>query len=474
MNTDAPQADMSLRVLEIQAKLHRWAGDDPHRRFDDLFNIVADSATLREAWNRVRGNTGARSAGVDRTSVRDIEEGRGAPAFLHEIRSELKAGAYRPMPVRERMIPKPGTNRRRRLGIPTVKDRVVQAALKVVLEPIFESDFRSCSYGFRPNRRAQDAIAEIHLFGSRTYEWVLDADIEACFDTISHSALMDRVRKRVGDKRVLRLVKAFLKSGILTELGNEEATTAGTPQGGILSPLLANIALSALDDAFGEDWERLMGAASKRKYRRRIGKANWRLIRYADDFVIMVAGTQDDAESLRRSVVGVLAPMGLRLSESKTQVVHLDDGFDFLGFRIQRCRKRGTRRYHVYTYPSKKSVDRLKAKIRAVTHNPGTPLGAVLSRANSILAGWCNYFRHGVSKRVFSYLGAFSWRRVVNWLRRKHKGLTWKELRRRFCQDRWNVSWLGITLYEPAKVKVSRYRYRGANIPTPWVHRYTA
>ena len=178
------------------------------------------------------------------------------PGFLDDLRAQLKAGTFRPLPVRERKIPKPGgSGKVRSLGIPTVADRVVQAALKLVLEPIFEADFVPVSYGFRPMRRAHDAIAEIHQFGTHGYRWVLDADIEACFDSIDHTALMDRVRARVKDKRVLALVKAFLKAGVLTELGESKDTHTGTPQGGILSPLLANIALSVLDEHLHGPWQ---------------------------------------------------------------------------------------------------------------------------------------------------------------------------------------------------------------------------
>src|SRR5579859_4917326 len=237
------------RVLEIQAKLHRWARSDPHRRFDDLFNLACDPAFLRVAWYRVRGNRGGRSAGVDGSTAWDIENRVGVEDFLAGLRADLRARSFRPLPVRERMIPKPGTSKRRRLGISTVRDRVVQAALKLVLEPIFEADFLPCSYGFRPNRRAHDAVAEVRYFASRSrdYEWVVEGDIKACFDEISHAALMARVRARVGDKRVLALVKAFLKAGILHEDGTLEDTSAGTPQGSILSPLLSNVALSVLD-----------------------------------------------------------------------------------------------------------------------------------------------------------------------------------------------------------------------------------
>lgn len=209
-------------------------------------------------------------------------------AFLADLRADLKARTFRPLPVRERMIPKTGT-KMRRLGIPTVRDRVVQAALKLVLEPIFEADFHPCSYGFRPKRRAHDAIAEIHFLASRTrdYEVVLEGDIEACFDNIDHVALMGRVHRRVGDKRVLGLIKAFLKAGILSEDATERDTSTGTPQGGILSPLLANVALSVLDDHFAAAWQSF-GNERARKRRRHRGLATYRLVRYADDFVAMV------------------------------------------------------------------------------------------------------------------------------------------------------------------------------------------
>ncbi|MDQ1491629.1 MAG: RNA-directed polymerase, partial [Actinomycetota bacterium] len=260
--------------------------------------------TRRRCWWRssVAGNRGARTPGVDGLTVTEVEEKIGVPGFLNDLRAAVKDGSFRPLPVRERSIPKPGgSGRVRKLGIPTIADRVVQAALKLVLEPIFEADFKPVSYGFRPRRRAQDAIAEIHYFGTHGYRWVLDADIEACFDSIDHTALMDRVRHRVKDKRVLSLVKAFLKAGVLTELGESKETLTGTPQGGILSPLLANIALSALDEHLHGPWEPggEMATEGKRAYRRRKGRPTWRVVRYADDFVVLVHGTEADTAVLR-------------------------------------------------------------------------------------------------------------------------------------------------------------------------------
>jgi RNA-directed DNA polymerase len=224
------------RVLRMQAKLHRWAVADPGRRFDDVFNLVYDPAFLAAAWDRVRTNTGARTAGVDQIAPRSITSAR-AIGMLADLRDEVKSGMFVPDRVRQKSIPKAG-GKIRWLGIPTMADRVVQASLKLVLEPIFEADFQPSSYGFRPRRRAQDAIAEIHYLGSATrdYGWVFEADITACFDEINHRALLGRVQRRISDKKVLGLVKAFLKAGVLTEDGLNRDTRTGTPQGGILTP----------------------------------------------------------------------------------------------------------------------------------------------------------------------------------------------------------------------------------------------
>ena len=277
------------KVREMQAKLYRWAGQDQSRRFGDLFNLVCDPDFLAEAWFRVKANAGARTPGIDKATVAGIENRIGVGVFLDQIRDSLKSGEFRPVEVRQVMIPKGKSGKFRKLGIPTVADRVVQASLKLVLEPIFEADFKPCSYGFRPNRRAQDAIAEIHHFASESinYRWVFETDIKACFDEISHSALMGRLRVRIKDKRICALVRAFLKAGVLTDLGDREETLTGTPQGGILSPLLANIALSALDDHFDRQWQQEMGTRQQRANRRRNGQGNWRLCRYADDLVLM-------------------------------------------------------------------------------------------------------------------------------------------------------------------------------------------
>ena len=470
MNTGAPWPSLQeaeSRVLAMQTKLHRWAAEDGGRRFDDLYNLVSDPAFLVVAWNRVRVNKGARSAGVDRVAPRAIPPGAGA--FLDGLRDDLKARRFAPSRVREKRIPKAG-GKLRQLGIPTAPDRVVQAALKLVLEPIFEADFKPCSYGFRPRRRAQDAIAEIHFLASpnRNYEWVLEADIEACFDEIDQTALIGRLRRRVKDKRILGLVGAFLRAGILSEEGLNRETITGTPQGGILSPLLANIALSVLDEHFAHKWEALGPDWTRAKHRRQGGAVS-RLVRYADDFVVMVAGKRGDAEALRAEVSSVLAPIGLRLSGEKTRVCHIDEGFDFLGWRIQRRALRGQAgKRAVYTYPSKKALNAILDKVRTLTRRERhRTLADLLRRLNPVLRGWCAYFHHGVSSRTFQYLDHYAFWRVVGWIRKRHHGLNWATIRRRYLPH-WEIRDGDNALYRTRKVAIVRYRYRGARIDTPW------
>jgi RNA-directed DNA polymerase len=460
----SPQAAAG-RVLGIQRKLHKWASDDQDRGFSDLHNLVCDPATLMVAWRRVRGNRGSRSAGIDGQTAYEIETRQGVERFLDELREELRAGTFRPLAVKERAIPK-RSGKLRYLGIPTVRDRVVQAALKLVLEPIFEVDFQPCSYGFRPGRRTQDALAEIQHFTFRSYEWIVEGDIEACFDRIDHTALMDRVRQRIKDKRVLALIKAFLKAGVLKQHGDLARSVTGTPQGGILSPLLANIALSALDEHFARAWQ-AMGTVSQRYCARKRGEATYRLVRYADDFVICVAGTRRHAEALVTETAQVLRPLGLTLSLEKTRITHIDEGVDFLGWRIKRDRgRRG--RPGIFLFPSKTALATVKAKIKEITRS-GTnqSLDQLLHRLNPVLRGWCAYFRSGQCSRTFQYLRHYTWRRVTGWLRRKYPKRSWRWLRRHHLPGWWPTGWETV-LYNPAAVSTTRYRYRAARIETPW------
>jgi RNA-directed DNA polymerase len=455
------------RVRKMQTKLHQWATGDRSRRFDDLYNLVYDPAFLVHAWERVSSNAGAQTPGVDKATVWRIRHRTGVEVFLRNIREELKSRTFRPLQVRQVHIPK-GNGKVRKLGIPTVADRVVQAALKAVLEPIFEADFLPVSYGFRPNRRAHDAVAEIHMLASHGYDWVLEADIEACFDSLDHVAVMDRTRSRIKDKRVCALVKAFLKAGVMTQTGGQEQSHTGTPQGGILSPLLANIALTQLDEHFDRQWET---STAQRRRRRRQGIGNWRLVRYADDFVVMIAGTRDHAEALQTEAAAALAPLGLHLSKDKTRVVHIDEGFDFLGMTIVRRHKRGTTKRYVYTVPSRKSIQKIKDTVRQKTNRSTRNMSvkAMILTLDRTTRGWANYHRHGVSKQVFNAVDSHAWQRLANWIRHKHRRITWKEFKRRYTiPGTWIPAHDGARYRGASSVPITRYRYRGYNIPTPW------
>ena len=355
-------------------------------------------------------------------------------------------------------------------------DRVVQAALKLVLEPIFEADFEPVSYGFRPKRRAHDAIAEIHLFGTQGYRWVLDADIEACFDSIDHTALMDRVR-RAGQGQARAGAGQGVPQGRDPHRARRRTRTpiTGTPQGGILSPLLANIALSVLDEhlhaavAAGRDDGHVQqprtdaGAGTCRtggSSATRTTSSSW------------CTAPATDVEALREEIAQVLAPLGLRLSPAKTRIVHMSDGFDFLGFHIQWRRKRGTNKWYVYTFIADRPIRSVKAKIRALTHrtsqqNPRD----VLIRLNQIMRGWANYFKHAVGQAHLQHAWPhFIWWRVSRWLRTRHRW-KWKDVRRWLTtpNGRWRpITADGIELFNLDTVPVTRYRYRGNKIPNPW------
>jgi RNA-directed DNA polymerase len=464
-------ADAKSWVLGIQRKLHRWSKTDSERRFDDLYNLVCDRATLRVAWDRVRSNRGSRTAGLDGWTRWHIEQRVGVQCFLEGIRSQLKARTYCPTPVRERGIPKRG-GKVRYLGIPTIRDRVVQMALKLVLEPIFETGFYPSSYGYRPARRAQDAIAEIvHYINPRSsYEYVVEGDIKACFDNVRHGILMGQLRRRISDRRMLALLRAFLGAGVIKESGRLAATLTGTPQGGIISPLLANVYLSALDRHFERVWKHQTRYIGCTTYYRRRGLATYRLIRYADDFVILVRGSREQAEAVRDEAARVLRDeLEMELSEEKTFVTHVDEGFDFLGHRI---RRRGWRKSKVaFTYPSKRSVESVKYKVKSLTTRSTTHLSlrTLLLQVNSVLRGWATYFRYDASKRTLAYVDYFAWWRVFRWLRKKHPKRTYRYLRTRYCGGRWWINDDGVELFRPAKVTVERYRYRGARILLPWM-----
>ena len=392
-------------------------------------------------------------------------------AVLSDLRRRVRSGRFTPERVRRRRIPKAG-GKVRSLGIPTMADRIVQASLKLVLEPIFEADFHPSSYGFRPRRRAQDAIAEIHELTSRPadYEWVFEADIEACFDEIDHTALMGRVRERVGDKRILALIRGLSEAGVLSEDGaGREDPDRHPARGGIsclrcwpISPYPSRSRRPRCEwDALGPDWERA-------KHRRR-GGAVMKMIRLRGR--LRHPRPRDAAASARalRAEVGrVLAPMGLRLSADKTRLTHIEEGFEFLGWRIQRRKKKGTRgTTRVYTYPSKKSlasiIDRIRILTRRTAHRT---LADLLRRLNPAIRGWCAYFQHGVSKRTFCYVDNFAFRRILGWLYKRHPRLNKHTVNRRFLPG-WRIRDDGIEFFRACRVPVTRYRYRGTRIPSP-------
>lgn len=458
------------RVLDHQRKLHRWARADPDRRFGDVFNLVYDRATLLVAWDRVSGNRGARTAGVDAVTRYHVQERLGVIPFLEELRSSLKDGTFTALPVKQATVPKKN-GKVRYLGIPTLHDRVAQMALKLILEPVFEADFYPSSYGYRPGRRAQDAIAEIHHFTCKpsAYTWVIEGDIKACFDNVDHHVLMELVAERISDRRVLRLVRGFLRAGIVELHGGFAESLTGTPQGGVVSPLLANVYLSVLDRYFARIWNEQMSPHWRRQYRRRMGRPNFRLVRYADDFVVLMHGTREEAEALKTEIAALLASkLRMTLSDEKTHITHIDDGFVFLGFHIQ-AKTWGDGRRVVLTIPSKQNLAVVMHKIKKLTGRGTTSLtlAEVLRTVNPVLRGWAAYFRYGASKRTFAYLGWYAWWRLILWIRRKHPHLTWKQIRRRYYgADRIGAE--GLVLYNPAKMKVERYRFRGAQISTPY------
>ena len=411
-------------VHALQHGLYQAAKQDGGRRFHSLYDKVSRRDVLWRAWISVAANGGA--PGVDGVTISDVTDA-GVPEFLDVLSSQLKAKQYRPRALRRVHIPKPGQpGKQRPLGIPVIADRVVMAAAKIVLEPIFEADFRPVSFGFRPGLSAINALDMVRAEISRGQMWVLDADVSDCFGQIDHDSLMRLVEARVSDRSMLRLIRAWLRVGVL-EHGSVTATVSGTPQGSPISPLLANIALSVLD----EEWERSA---------RRIGS----LIRYADDFVVVCA-TKERAEAARELAASTPARVGLRLHPDKTSIRDIRggcDGFDFLGFHHHMVQsfKQPDRRY-LARWPSDRAMRSIRSRLRDMTdrRHVGLELAVIVKRMNLTLTGWGNYFQWGNSHDKFTHIDSYAHLRLANWMSNKHaqRGRGWA--------SRYNYAWCRST-----------------------------
>jgi group II intron reverse transcriptase/maturase len=396
------------KVRKLQRKLYATAKQQSGRRFHALYNQIHRSDVLWQAWERVRRNRGA--AGVDAMTLEAVRE-YGVERLLNELRHDLKAGKYRPQPVLRRYIPK-GDGKKRPLGIPTVRDRVAQAAAKVVLEPIYEADFTASSYGFRPRRSTTQALESIREIANRGYNHVLDADIRDYFGSIDQELLMGRIRQRVSDRKVLKLLRGWLKAGVMED-GRFSETASGTPQGGVISPLLSNIYLHFLDTV----WQRQCADVGV-------------LVRYADDFVVLCKSTKLVEEAERRVGI-ILHRLRLDLNPEKTRKVDLSfgkEGFDFLGCYLRKrlsgplLEKKGLKRYFLQRRPSSRSMKRIRQKVKDLTgseRNGVKDVRVLINDLNPVLQGWGNHFRTGNAAIKFNSVDGYVERRLRHFLIRR-------------------------------------------------------
>ncbi|MGN9846936.1 group II intron reverse transcriptase/maturase [Nonomuraea sp. H19] len=387
----------------MQHALYRAAKADPNRRFHALFDKVHRRDVLERAWQDVRRNRGA--AGIDRVTLADVEE-YGVARLLDELAAELKDKRYRPLPTRRVFIPKPGSGEQRPLSIPSVRDRIVQAAVKLVLEPIFEADMLDCSFGFRPRRSAHDALQVLIDESWQGRRWVVETDIANCFEAIPHAGLMQAIEERVCDQAVLALLRGMLRAGVM-EAGSLRRSASGAAQGGVISPLLCNVYLHRLDRAWST-------------------AEHGSLVRYADDALVMCT-SREQAEAALERLTALLATLGLEPKAAKTRIVHLvegGEGVDFLGFHHRLVRGWTPKSAHLTflaRWPSRKAIQRARDRIRDMTGRRWLrmPVEDLVRDINLFLRGWAGYFRYGNSARVLGQIRNYALMRLALWLSKK-------------------------------------------------------
>jgi RNA-directed DNA polymerase len=397
-------------VRALQHALYRAAKADPGRRFHALYDKLSRRDVLQRAWEQVRRNRGA--PGIDQVTIAQVEQ-YGVDRLLDKLAVVLESGSYRPVAARRVLIPKPGSTEQRPLSIPTVADRIVQAAMRIVLEPIFEADMLDCSFGFRPRRAAHDALQVVIDQSWQGRRWVVETDIADCFSAIPHSGLVSAVKERVCDRRLLKLLGAFLRSGVLED-GAVRRPVSGTPQGGVLSPVLCNVYLHRLDRA----WRGAYGT----------------LVRYADDLLV-VCRSRGQARAALARLRALLAGLGLEPKAAKTRIVHLvegGEGFDFLGFHHRLVRSRPVRGsgglVYLARWPSRKAAQHARDRIRFLTMRArlAAPVEQVVREVNGFLRGWVGFFRYGNSAREFDKIRKYAVLRVALFVAKRHqRGRAW-------------------------------------------------